>query len=196
MSDSAAQSEFAEFHQCTRSMLWLRNVMKFLQFDQEKPRIIFADSSTGIDVAMNPGSAEKRSKHWNPKLFLVKEAQENGDIDLHKIPGQENPADATTKALLDTPHEMHLANSGYVTMVPKEGIEGAFMVCQKCKESKSVEVASANARTVKFENQRLQLQSRTWSNRVLHCKQKIGRMPYGKEIVEQERRMLKYAPAR
>ena len=129
VSDSAAQSEFAEFHQCTRSMLWLRNFLKFLQFDQEKPSIIFADSSTGIDVATNPGSANKRSKHWNPKFFLVKEAQENGDIDLHKIPGPENPADATTKPLPETPHEMHLANSGYVTMVPKEGIEGVFMVC-------------------------------------------------------------------
>ena len=127
--------------------------MKFFQFDQEKPSIIFADSSTGIDVATNPGSAKKRSKHWNPKFFLVKEARENGDIDLHKIPGPENPADATTKPLPETPHEMLLANSGYVTMVSKEGIEGVFMVCQKCKENNLVEVASAH--TVKFEESKV-----------------------------------------
>ena len=85
--------------------------------------MIFTDSATSIDITTAQRQMKKRSSHWEPKLFIIKEAEKEGLIHLVKIPTADNPADTLTKPLAEKTFEKHLKNSGSVRSL-KEGVEG------------------------------------------------------------------------
>lgn len=120
--DSAPFAEFLQLHSCYKDVIWMRNILEYLGFKQKKT-IIFTDSSTSIDIAASQRQMKKRSSHWCPKLFIIKDAEKEGLIHLVKIPTAENPADTLTKPLSEKTFEKHLKNSGFVRSL-KEGVEG------------------------------------------------------------------------
>ncbi len=111
--------------------------MDSIGFKQEKT-IIFTDSSTSIDIASSLRQMKKRSSHWTPKLFLIKDGIKTGQVQLVKIPTADNPADALTKPLAEQTFEKHLKSSGFVRSL-KEGVEGGLQnSCTPGSRSRSI----------------------------------------------------------
>lgn len=59
---------------------------------------IFSDSQSTIHLSKNPVYHE-RSKHIDIRMFWIRDKIETEEIELEKVPSEENPADAGTKVL-------------------------------------------------------------------------------------------------
>jgi len=143
--DSAPFSEFLQLYLCFKDVVWIRNVLEFVNMKQTKPTVIFSDSSTSIDILTNGRAKKKRSHHWNPKLFMMNQAVKDGIIQVIKIGTEKNPADALTKPLPEIKFKQHLASSGYLNCTPdlktgKEGVEVNYAGI-KTADGKSIKVA-------------------------------------------------------
>ena len=140
--DSAPFAEFVQLHSCYKDVIWVRNILECIGFKQEKT-IIFTDSSTSIDIASSLRQMKKRSSHWTPKLFLIKDGIKNGEVQLVKIPTADNPADALTKPLAEQTFDKHLRSSGFVRSL-KEGVEGGYQNnCTPGSRSRSILINGA-----------------------------------------------------
>lgn len=69
------------------------------------------DNQGTIALAANP-QFHRRSKHFNPKLFFVREKIDDGIIRVEYCETQKMTADVLTKALPKPAHETHVASLG------------------------------------------------------------------------------------
>ena len=80
-----------------KEAVWLKGLLKELDFMKDKATI-FSDSQSAIHLSKNPVYHE-RSKHIDIRMFWIRDKIESGEIELEKVPSEENPADAGTKVL-------------------------------------------------------------------------------------------------
>ncbi|GAU15672.1 hypothetical protein TSUD_109300 [Trifolium subterraneum] len=88
----------AEFVAATNQAIWLRNILADLGLKQEQSTQIFVDNQAAISISYNPVFHGK-TKHFNVKLFYLREVQGNGDINLVYCKTEDQAADIFTSLL-------------------------------------------------------------------------------------------------
>ena len=96
---STGQAEFYALRKLLEEIVFLRGIMAFLGFPQDKPTPVYIDSSCAIDTTKRGHPNYSRNKHYDVSVWDVSEAERLGIISLHFIPGSENPADMLTKVM-------------------------------------------------------------------------------------------------
>jgi len=79
--------------------LWLRKILIDLNLEQEESTEILVDNQAAIAISQNPVFHGK-TKHFNIKLFFLREVQKNGVVSLVYCKTEDQVADVFTKPLL------------------------------------------------------------------------------------------------
>ncbi|GAU16908.1 hypothetical protein TSUD_36660 [Trifolium subterraneum] len=96
VAQSTAEAEFVAATAAANQAIWLRNILADLGLKQEQSTQIFVDNQAAISISYNPVFHGK-TKHFNVKLFYLREVQGNGDINLVYCKTEDQAADIFTK---------------------------------------------------------------------------------------------------
>ncbi|XP_060969596.1 secreted RxLR effector protein 161-like [Cannabis sativa] len=94
---STTEAEFMATTEAFKEAVWLKGILSEIQMKLRKVTV-FSDSQSAIHLCKNPVYHE-RSKYIDVRLFWIRDKVEEGEVELKKIPSEENPADAGTKVL-------------------------------------------------------------------------------------------------
>lgn len=97
VAQSTAEAEFVAATAAVNQAIWLRNILADLGLKQEQSTPIFVDNQAAISISYNPVFHGK-TKHFNVKLFYLREVQENGDVNLIYCKTEDQAADMFTKS--------------------------------------------------------------------------------------------------
>lgn len=110
---SSAESEFVAASEVARNIKGLRLLLRDFGLAQEGPTYVGEDNAAV--VAMQAGSSIlSRSRHIDTRQYFLRELYGEKHIQLIKVPGGDNPADALTKSLSSPTflkHREHLVQS-------------------------------------------------------------------------------------
>ena len=95
---STTEAEYVALSAATQEAVWLNRLLSDIKATPQMPVVIKEDNQGTITVARNPIS-HNRTKHIDIKLHYVREALENGVIDLMYCPTEQMAADILTKPL-------------------------------------------------------------------------------------------------
>ncbi|XP_060962298.1 secreted RxLR effector protein 161-like [Cannabis sativa] len=111
---STTEAEFMAITEAFKEATWINGILQEISMLKGKVSV-FSDSQSAIHLSKNPVYHE-RSKHIDIRMFWIREKIEVGEIELEKVPTDENPADARTKVLPMSKfkHFMDLLNFGPV----------------------------------------------------------------------------------
>ncbi|KAL4379963.1 hypothetical protein GQ457_02G041430 [Hibiscus cannabinus] len=98
VAQSTAEAKFIAAASSVNQALWLRKLLCDLNFEQEESTKIFVDNQAAIAISHNPVFHGK-TKHFNIKLFFLREVQKEGDIVLVHCKAENQLADIFTKPL-------------------------------------------------------------------------------------------------
>lgn len=95
---STTEAEFvsAAFSAC--QVVWIRNIMKEIGFQQQEGTTLFCDNSSTIKLSRNP-VMHGRSKHIHVRFHYLRDLVNEGVIQLSYCATQEQIADVMTKAV-------------------------------------------------------------------------------------------------
>ncbi|KAH9768805.1 hypothetical protein KPL71_011738 [Citrus sinensis] len=96
-----SDSDWGEFVAATAAVnqaLWLRKILIYLNLEQEESTEILVDNQAAIAISQNPVFHGK-TKHFNIKLFFLREVQKNGVVSLVYCKTEDQVADVFTKPL-------------------------------------------------------------------------------------------------
>ena len=99
--------------------IWLNRLYAELTLKPHKPLLIYIDSTGSMSLAHNPRHHD-RTKHIDVRHHFIREAIDNGHVELQHVNSEENTADALTKQLPQPPHELHRASMGVVSFKSSE----------------------------------------------------------------------------
>ena len=91
---SSTEAEYIALGSGAQDAMWLRKVLEFLEVPTT-PRV-WTNNRRASTLSYNP-DFHKRTKHIRRRHHFVRECAEEGDITVHWVPGDENPADMLTK---------------------------------------------------------------------------------------------------
>ena len=94
---SSTESEFKAIAESMKKVIWMRNVLRFLEVDFGKISI-WNDNMGAIKIAKSAASCG-RTKHIDLRYFFVREILEQNDFELDHVAGDVNIADTFTKSL-------------------------------------------------------------------------------------------------
>lgn len=95
---STAEAEYVALSTATQEAVWLRRLLMDLKVLPEGPTVLMGDNQGSIAIARNPIS-HARTKHIDIRYHYIREALEDGEIDLCYCPTDEMTADLLTKPL-------------------------------------------------------------------------------------------------
>jgi hypothetical protein len=95
---SSAESELMAATLAAKQCVYIRDILEFLGYKQNKPTIIFEDNSACIRLSKNP-EFHKRTKHIDIRYFFIREKYISNEIVLVKVDTKHNIADLFTKPL-------------------------------------------------------------------------------------------------
>lgn len=97
---STAHSEHIAAFESVRQTTYMRDLLTQMSFLSEgaPPTPLLCDNDASISVSKLEG-VTNRNKHWEVKLFYVRQQQSAGVVSISHVPSQDNLADALTKAL-------------------------------------------------------------------------------------------------
>jgi len=98
VAQSTAEAEFIAATAAVNQALWLRKIMCDLNMEQKEGTEVFIDNQAAISIANNPVFHAK-TKHFNIKLFFLRDVQKHGDVKLLYCKSDEQVADIFTKPL-------------------------------------------------------------------------------------------------
>jgi hypothetical protein len=78
--------------------IWLRRLLKEINFSQNGATQIYLDSKSTIDLAKNPIHYE-RSKHIDMKFYFIREQVKEKKVELIHMNSEDQVADIFMKAL-------------------------------------------------------------------------------------------------
>src|SRR6266567_8709422 len=102
----ALSSTEAEYMACTRAtqeVIWLRNLLEQLGFQQMQPTTLLGDNQGAIAIAKNPGD-HPRTKHIQLQYHFICFAITDRQINLDYVPTKHIAANGLTKAFIDEKH--------------------------------------------------------------------------------------------
>lgn len=95
---SSCEAEYIACSHCAHQILWLRSLFDELGFPQKHPSPLYCDNQGTVTCTHDPHS-HSRMKHIDIRAHFIRDAVNHRLIDVHHIPGVENPADLLTKPL-------------------------------------------------------------------------------------------------
>jgi hypothetical protein len=98
VAQSTAEAEFIAATAAVNQAMWLRKILSDLHLDHKEATKIFVDNQAAIAISHNPVFHGK-TKHFNIKLFFLREVQKDGVITLVYCKTEEQNADILTKPL-------------------------------------------------------------------------------------------------
>lgn len=98
VAQSSAEAEYVAAAKATSQAIWLRRILEDIGEKQQEATILFCDNKSAISIAKNPVNHE-RTKHIAIKYHFIRDAVEQGEIQLEYCKTQEQLADIFTKAL-------------------------------------------------------------------------------------------------
>jgi hypothetical protein len=99
---SSCEAEYMGQTQATKEAIWLQRLLAELHSREEKEflaTLIHGDNQGAIALSCNPYN-HARTKHIDIQHHFVREAQEEGEVDVQFTPTKKQVADRLTKALL------------------------------------------------------------------------------------------------
>jgi hypothetical protein len=101
---STMESEYVAACKCVLAILFLHKMLKFMGIEREGPTQVMEDNTACIAVAGQPVH-KSRSKHIGTKYHKVREACQNGQVELVQVWTEHQVADLFTKSLNKTDFE-------------------------------------------------------------------------------------------
>ena len=98
VAQSTAEAEFIAATATVNQALWLRKILLDLDLEQKESTEILVDNQAAIAISHNPVFHGK-TKHFNIKLFFLREVQKHGDVILVYCKTEDQVADIFTKPL-------------------------------------------------------------------------------------------------
>ena len=98
VAQSTVEVEFTAASTAVNQALWLRKVLVDLNMKQERCTELFVDNQAAISISNNPVFHGK-IKHFNIKLFFIREVQKEGTVSLIYCKSELQLADIFTKPL-------------------------------------------------------------------------------------------------
>ena len=95
---STTEAEYVALSAATQEAVWLSRLLSDIKAPPQTPILIKEDNQGTIAIARNPVS-HSRTKHIDIKFHYVREALEDGIIDLIYCPTEKMTADILTKPL-------------------------------------------------------------------------------------------------
>jgi len=105
------EAEYMALSWLVQEVVHLRQLLKELQVKQQQPSQVFVDNESAKKLANNP-VFHSRTKHIDVRHHSVRERIELKEIDVLRVPGVDNVADAFTKLLARPAFEKHRAAMG------------------------------------------------------------------------------------
>jgi hypothetical protein len=98
VAQSTTEAEFVAATAAVNQAMWLRKILSDLHLDHKEDTKIFVDNQAAIAISHNPVFHGK-TKHFNIKLFFLREVQKDGVVTLVYCKTEEQIADLFTKPL-------------------------------------------------------------------------------------------------
>ncbi|KAK2986204.1 hypothetical protein RJ640_001283 [Escallonia rubra] len=98
VAQSSAEAEYVSAAIATSQAIWLRRIFHDFGQKQERKTELFCDNKSAIVMAKNP-VFHSRTRHIALKYHFIREAIEEGEIELEFCRSEEQVADIFTKAL-------------------------------------------------------------------------------------------------
>lgn len=112
---SSTEAEFVAATACVCQAIWLRRILKELQFKMERATTIFCDNNSAIKLPKNPVN-HGRSKHIDVKYYFLRDLNNEGTIELQYCRSEDQLADILTKPLRFLPFQKLRRSMGIGTM--------------------------------------------------------------------------------
>lgn len=119
VAQSTAEAEFIAATAAANQVLWLKKIMCDLHMEQKNDTEIFVDNQAAIAISNNPVFHGK-TKHFNIKLYFLREVQQNGEVTLVYCKSEEQLADLFTKSLPANMFEYLRQRIGVCSSLTKE----------------------------------------------------------------------------
>ena len=97
--ESTVEAEFISTTVAVNQALWLRKVLTDLHMEQKEETKMFVDNQATIAISNNL-IFHGKTKHFNIKLYFLKEVQKNGEVCLLYYKTNDQIVDIFTKPLL------------------------------------------------------------------------------------------------
>jgi len=98
VAQSTAEAEFIAATAAVNQALWIKKIFCDLGLEMKESTEIFVDNQAAIAISHNP-VFHRKTKHFNVKLYFLREVQEDGLVNLVYCRTEEQLADIFTKAL-------------------------------------------------------------------------------------------------
>ncbi|KAL0303184.1 UNVERIFIED_CONTAM: Retrovirus-related Pol polyprotein from transposon TNT 1-94 [Sesamum radiatum] len=95
---SSAEAEYIATTNAACEVVWLRRILKDMEFEQSGSTTIFCDNMSAIAMAKNP-VFHARSRHIELQHHFIRELVNEGEISIKFINTNDQPADILTKAV-------------------------------------------------------------------------------------------------
>ena len=119
VAQSTAEAEFIAATAAANQALWIRKVLVDLNLKQEGCTEVFVDNQAAIAISHNPVFHGK-TKHFNIKLFFLREVQKEGSVSLKYCKSDLQLADIFTKPLSRSKFEFLREKLGVCSNQSKE----------------------------------------------------------------------------
>ncbi|KAH0709253.1 hypothetical protein KY284_010680 [Solanum tuberosum] len=98
VAQSTAEAEFIAATGAVNQALWIKKIFCDLGLEMKESTEIFVDNQAAIAISHNP-IFHRKTKHFNVKLYFLREVQEDGLVNLVYCKTKEQLANIFTKAL-------------------------------------------------------------------------------------------------
>ncbi|WVZ11324.1 hypothetical protein V8G54_015854 [Vigna mungo] len=119
LAQSTAEAEFIAANAAVNQALWLKKILVDLNMKQERCTEIFVDNQAAISISSNPVFHGK-TKHFNIKLFFLREVQKEGTVSLTYCKSDLQLAEIFTKPLPKSKFEFLREKLGVCSNQSKE----------------------------------------------------------------------------
>ncbi|CAL9010595.1 unnamed protein product [Prunus brigantina] len=120
---STAEAEYMSAAEATTQAVWLRFVLSDFGEEQVEPTQLLCDNTSAIAISKNPVHHHK-TRHINRRFHFIRDALQNGEIDLLYCKTEEQLADIFTKPLARDRFEYLRKALGVISAQHLEGSVG------------------------------------------------------------------------
>uniref|UniRef100_A0A803R4Z6 Reverse transcriptase Ty1/copia-type domain-containing protein n=1 Tax=Cannabis sativa TaxID=3483 RepID=A0A803R4Z6_CANSA len=94
---STTESEYISTTEAIKEAIWMKGLLTEIKLLKEVPRV-YSDSQSCVHLCRNPVFHD-RTKHIEIKYHFIRDKVTQGEIQVEKVPTEENPADMGTKVV-------------------------------------------------------------------------------------------------